>query len=955
MKKTKFTDQFLTDLDAMLENGSPETPGSGANLPEGAGDEYPQVLQVAQRLTQADPSQNSKGRLSNRVRLLERAATELPRQAVQAKWKSHLATGLRWGFGITALIGLAIGLSWIFSSLRPSPSSVIVSEATQSPTPSLLGLDTPIEEIVGRMSSAWWNAVWVDGSDTLFTPAGQAETTYTQAWLDRAGRGRVISSESNPGLPSSPQEIPPRFLWISDGQTLAAYDLFNGNYDPANSQFGWASHPLENAGQFMQLIFPYYLNGRGGVFQVVRQEQFAGRDALVLEWYPDSNSPVQERLWVDQLSGFLLRRLRMLPDGTQVEDQQVRSIVYELPLPDNLAGSADWENVRFTANPDEVVIPEVYLPLPTPSQPQVTPIPTISVDSTSLLITTVADDFNNGNPSRGDLYLSLRTFGVEQDQLLRLDDSCLFDPNAASTGCTGYQSSYSTLAWSPLFWSPDGNQAAFLDSNNTRLLSFNPQTGEWLTLSEQFFATAQVLYWSPDGSWIAATLQDTVNNNNSLVTLMRADGSMQLSLAADLAGMQLPIGWLDASRLLFMQHQDVPKGQVGQATDPQLYLYDLNTGSRSPIQIGLSRNAVAQPPVLSPNSSQLIIPSADQEGILEVINLNDPTQAPVEISGMNPVWSPDGQWIALVRVVDGRYKLVVVRSDGSDERKVFEWAAFPVATWVSDSAEGYFRQYLVIEAGPVGDQSGSQLFLVSLADGSTLQILLDGIPSTYELRYPSFRSATDPSIPTNTLPLTATLQATNPLNLYSAQDLALTAADLGEGWILDAEENDPNTTYFKDRGEDGKAVIRTTKPGYPYVFDPALIDSISIRGFSQPGQKLVVFQLVAVFKETAQLEEEFKFYMPGCDLPCEVASVYDDGSGDRSVYRDVLIGDEAVVGSAGDTMEEFFPFITFLHFRKGPVFVSLMSIGQFSDLANSPPIEESRLEQLARIVEARIP
>jgi hypothetical protein len=190
----------------------------------------------------------------------------------------------------------------------------------------------------------------------------------------------------------------------------------------------------------------------------------------------------------------------------------------------------------------------------------------------------------------------------------------------------------------------------------------------------------------------------------------------------------------------------------------------------------------------------------------------------------------------------------------------------------------------------------------------------------------------------------------------SAPDLALTAGDLGEGWALDAEVTEMDARYYLERGEGGKAVIGKGKQGYPVWFEPELVESISLRGFSHPEQKLVLFQVVAVFKETAQAREETQWYLQaGCDLPCEDLNVYEDGSGDISTRRDAQVGDESILLSVRDINDEQVLFFTALNFRKGRVFVSLFSVAQWDDPSNAPPLSEAQLEELARIVEARIP
>lgn len=181
----------------------------------------------------------------------------------------------------------------------------------------------------------------------------------------------------------------------------------------------------------------------------------------------------------------------------------------------------------------------------------------------------------------------------------------------------------------------------------------------------------------------------------------------------------------------------------------------------------------------------------------------------------------------------------------------------------------------------------------------------------------------------------------------TAQNLTLTTDDLGDGWVLDAEKTDLNASYYADRGEDGKAIIGTHTNTNKTIFDPALIESVSMRGFSQPDQNLVLFLIVAVFKETSRAEEFAKERFPNAGRDSDIPE-------ENYTYQEVLIGDESSLVSVWETPGEPPPVASNLSFRKGRVWVELISVGQWDDLSDSPPVSEERLEELARIVEARI-
>jgi hypothetical protein len=201
---------------------------------------------------------------------------------------------------------------------------------------------------------------------------------------------------------------------------------------------------------------------------------------------------------------------------------------------------------------------------------------------------------------------------------------------------------------------------------------------------------------------------------------------------------------------------------------------------------------------------------------------------------------------------------------------------------------------------------------------------------------------------------TFTPTPTGGLPYSSAQDLSLTTADLGPGWHLDAEVTDLDERYFMERGEDGRAMIWTERKGQPVRFNPESVETISMLGFSHPEEKMVLFQVVAVFEDIAQLQAELKELVPVCDPPCEHRNEYSDGSGDISYYREIFIGDQNTAGTIKDIADPHPPFISFIFFRKDRVLVTLFSTAQPDDPVNAPPVDEGRLEGIARIIEANI-
>jgi len=190
------------------------------------------------------------------------------------------------------------------------------------------------------------------------------------------------------------------------------------------------------------------------------------------------------------------------------------------------------------------------------------------------------------------------------------------------------------------------------------------------------------------------------------------------------------------------------------------------------------------------------------------------------------------------------------------------------------------------------------------------------------------------------------LSASQPV-AHDAQQLALSPEELGEGWRLDSEKTDPEQNYSPERSADGRAFIAVRPaPAHP-LFDPALIDNLNLRGYSQPEQGEVLFLIAAVFKDSASAEQvaQERLSTAGRDggLPAE-----------NYTYQAVFVGDEATLVSVRNHPEDPLPFATTLQFRKGAVWVELISVGRWDDLAQAPAVSEARLAELAKIIAARI-
>jgi hypothetical protein len=208
---------------------------------------------------------------------------------------------------------------------------------------SSLSVDSSAEEIRQRILNPTWDTLWLQSQATLVSPTGVRQNFYVQAWLDRNGSGRVLSSDQIPGSLNFNLDMDPRWVWTSDGQKLTLFDVQSGQFDPSTADQRWIVHPL-SAGQAMGMLFPSYLAPRSEGLQVVSMEQQAGRPTLVVDW-------AYFRLWVDAETGVLLRQQTRNEEGSVSQDIAIQSIAYNLQLPGGVLSTENLDKIRFQAPP----------------------------------------------------------------------------------------------------------------------------------------------------------------------------------------------------------------------------------------------------------------------------------------------------------------------------------------------------------------------------------------------------------------------------------------------------------------------------------------------------------------------------------------------------------------------------------------------------------------------------
>ncbi len=230
-------------------------------------------------------------------------------------------------------------------------------------------------------------------------------------------------------------------------------------------------------------------------------------------------------------------------------------------------------------------------------------------------------------------------------------------------------------------WSPDGLHIVFASERdgNPELYVMDPDGSNVRRLTTE--PSAEVApAWSPDGRRIAfmsdRTYRMTLEGGelevpgNSKIWVMDADGGEAQRLTGEL-GLDIYPTWApDGQRLAYMTIRD---------GNGEIYVRDLDGR-----EINLTRNPARDwNPAWSPDGRfiafmsdrdgnreiyLLEMPAADEPleaGTLKAINIS---QNPAEDG--DPAWSPNGSHIVFISDRDGNPEIYVMRSDGTDVRRL---------------------------------------------------------------------------------------------------------------------------------------------------------------------------------------------------------------------------------------------------------------------------------------------
>ena len=638
-------------------------------------------------------------------------------ESIAARYKLSLDELLRLN-GLNAVIelqpGMVILLGYVAPDLvTPTPPVLL--------PPGYLNLQSLPGEIIQRMTYPYWDTLWLEGEARYRLADGSTQKMIVQAWLARDGRGHILSTGRLPGETEFNAYTLPGLAWVSDGQSITTFDYTSQTLTSTSLPGFWAYHPLESTDPLMGMIFPAQPLPPGESLLPRELAVFLDRPVLVADWETT-------RYWIDAETGLVLRRQADPAGGDEIFEVELRQVVFNPALPPGVFDTTELSGQTFNTPP---ILAANLPPTPT-STPQ--PIPVLPVESPAH-VSLVPQDGLQLVVEGDELYLLMTGASAPfERRFVRLQASCLY----SEATCPAYwMPTLPSQVQATLYWSSGGQQALLMDTNNGKLVAFDPQSIAWRTLLPDFYASKEPVIWSPDQAWVAFSLQ-APDGNGSLASIARPDGTQLHSLVPDLGGQQEVLGWLANNHLLFLRSYRPPKGQVGITEPPSLYSIDIETGQYTLLPFQADWLLAKSYPAPSPDGKRIALTQPGSSGAeLVIADSEGQILQRLGVDGGSPLWSPDGQWLAFV-VSGGTGTVVyVARPDGSEMKSVFQASIYPPMLWAPDSLHLLVEDY--VQNSP-DDPGYREISLISIPDGAARLLTIQGSGAGYEMTNPSFRA-----------------------------------------------------------------------------------------------------------------------------------------------------------------------------------------------------------------------
>lgn len=219
-------------------------------------------------------------------------------------------------------------------------------------------------------------------------------------------------------------------------------------------------------------------------------------------------------------------------------------------------------------------------------------------------------------------------------------------------------------------WSPDGRWIVYVSIHDFQvdLYRIRPDGSE-----QQYLITGVHPYsmpsWSPDSRWIAVGIRQDTNWD---IYRLRPDGSYMEQMTTNPEFDGNPLWSPDGNWIAYVAN-------VGRDD----YLYIMQADGSDKRKIGGLDDPSENPMSWSPDSREIVFESL-QGNIYRVQPTRDAVQQITSNSRHDfyPRWSPDGQWIAFLRMdEEGLTRLFKMRPDGSDMQAIFDYPVVGSPIW----------------------------------------------------------------------------------------------------------------------------------------------------------------------------------------------------------------------------------------------------------------------------------
>lgn len=583
----------------------------------------------------------------------------------------------------------------------------------------ILRVDSTSEQIQQAMlqSASKWMTLRMNGTITWFGTDGSTQSFQEQTWIDPSNNRFKV--ELN-GVTNASDKI----VRFSDGTTVYNLNLVSGltetsaypdfarvgQYVPPVSEGVAYPNPIwgQMGTPLSEMAFSSNFAQGGGTFKALNLETIAGRETLIVEWTPPSQTQVAYKFWLETRTAVILKMQEFgvkEGTGTLQGERVIAEITYNQIFDSNV----------FTMPSD---FEQAVMPTQVGSQP-------IETGSTSVEET-------------GELYFFLMPHQAGKSiQLARVSGICVFDPkNCPPMQIVNVPFPFN-FTINALSWSPDGKYAAFSYSDNangspTKLWLFDPAAGSWTSLAE--FAYIDPPFWSPDGAWIAFRTQDGFGGED--VRVIRRDGSELKSVSANLPAEGKPYimdGWLADNIIMRSALPNSGNTYIS-------YFVRVDDGSaRSAFETGAAKSQFTA----APDASLLAYDDYDstsQKHVLKAMGTDgasEVTLANFTGGSIYPiVWSPNSQWIAFnyySSFTDGAptAEVYIVSRDGRTLSSIYK------GTTVGRLVFSPSGSYLLVEE--TTSATGGHLFLVDLSTLETKMLQASGLSTEYDWYAPSWR------------------------------------------------------------------------------------------------------------------------------------------------------------------------------------------------------------------------